>query len=49
MLKICQEKGEVRKFECAYSAFKASRNLKERDNGIKVTEFIYLIKTKTNE
>lgn len=49
MLKLCEAKGEVRKFACEYSAFKASRNLKERENGIKVTEFIFLIKTTKDE
>ena len=44
MMKICNKKGDVRIFDEEYSAYKASRNLKDRN--IKVTEFIFLIKSK---
>jgi adenine-specific DNA-methyltransferase len=43
MMEICGKKGEVTVYDELYTAFRGSRNLKNRD--IKVTEFIFLIKT----
>lgn len=44
MVEICSKKGEVTVYDETYSAYKASRNLKNRN--IKVTEYIFLIKCK---
>jgi adenine-specific DNA-methyltransferase len=43
IIKICEEKGEVKVFDENYPAYRASRNLKDRK--INVTEYIFLIKT----
>ena len=43
MVKLCRDKGELQVFDCVYNTFRGSRNLRERD--IKVTEYIFLIKT----
>jgi len=44
MMNLCNKKGEVRVYDELYNTFRASRNLKNRSD--KVTEFIFLIKTK---
>jgi adenine-specific DNA-methyltransferase len=43
MIGICEEKGKVSVFDENYPAYRASRNLKDRE--INVTEYIFLIKT----
>lgn len=44
MMNICNKRGETQSIDEEYTAFRGSRNLKNRNH--KVTEYIFLIKSK---